>query len=89
MLVGTIPPTSGTVEIFGYDVSNPADIKNLRSMFGVCLQQDILFDDLNAQEHLQFFGGMKGIPFDKLTSEVLYFIKLKFLITLIFILISG
>jgi ATP-binding cassette subfamily A (ABC1) protein 5 len=70
MLVGTIPPSSGSAHVYGYDILNPTDMNNLRSMFGVCLQQDILFDDLNAEEHLKFFGAMKGIRNEILNSEV-------------------
>lgn len=70
MLVGTIQPTSGTAEIYGYDISKPSDMPHLRNMFGVCLQQDILFDELSAEEHLQFFGRMKGIPEKLLKKEV-------------------
>ena len=42
----------------------------LRTMTGVCPQQNILFDDLSPVEHLKFFGMIKGITGDKLQSEV-------------------
>jgi len=51
MLVRTIPLSSGTAHIYGYDISDPTDMNSLRSMFGICSQQDILFDDLNAEDH--------------------------------------
>lgn len=61
MLAGTLPVTSGTVKIFGYDISNSSDVWTIRSMLGVCLQQDILNDDLSAVDHLSFFAEMKGV----------------------------
>ncbi|KAF8767702.1 ATP-binding cassette sub-family A member 3 like protein [Argiope bruennichi] len=37
---------------------------------GVCPQENILHDELNAYEHLQFFGSLKGIPNVELDSKV-------------------
>jgi ABC-type multidrug transport system ATPase subunit len=42
----------------------------LRSIFGVCLQQDILFDDLNPKEYLLYFGKIKGLSSEALLSVV-------------------
>lgn len=32
----------------------------LREFMGVCPQHDVLFDDLNAKEHLSIFYDFKG-----------------------------
>ncbi|XP_054155627.1 cholesterol transporter ABCA5-like [Oppia nitens] len=70
MLVGNIQPTSGTGYIYGHNITDSVDMYNLRKMFGVCLQQDILFDDLTAIEHLEFFAQIKGIDTSKMNSEI-------------------
>jgi len=33
----------------------------LRTMTGICAQQNVLFDDLTAWEHLMLFCGIKGV----------------------------
>jgi ATP-binding cassette subfamily A (ABC1) protein 3 len=52
MLVGMIPPTSGTA-VFpgGLDINN--DMATIRRALGVCPQHDILFPQLTALQHLQ------------------------------------
>lgn len=70
MLVGNISPTSGTAYIYGRDICDVNQMNSLRKMFGVCLQQDILFDELNAEEHLNFFAQIKGVPKQSLELEV-------------------
>ena len=47
MLIGCLTPTSGTAYIYGRDISDPLDMYELRSMFGICFQENILFDELN------------------------------------------
>ena len=71
MLVGNTAPTSGTAYIYGHNISNANEMNALRQMFGVCLQQDILFDELNSEEHLNFFAQIKGVPKESLKSEVI------------------
>ncbi|RWS12308.1 hypothetical protein B4U79_09945 [Dinothrombium tinctorium] len=61
MITGTLPPTKGNVKLYNLNISKPAEVLRCREMLGVCLQQDILFDDLNAIEHLSFFAELKGL----------------------------
>ncbi|GFY42011.1 uncharacterized protein TNIN_161461 [Trichonephila inaurata madagascariensis] len=37
---------------------------------GICPQENILYDELNAEEHLLLFGRLKGIPDSELKSKV-------------------
>jgi ABC-type multidrug transport system ATPase subunit len=38
----------------------------IRQKVGVCLQVDVLYDRLTVQEHLEFFGKLKGFFGDEL-----------------------
>ncbi|KAH7957727.1 hypothetical protein HPB52_022524 [Rhipicephalus sanguineus] len=60
MLVGTLKPSSGSARIYDLHTDKPEDVAQIRSMLGVCLQEDILFDTLTARQHLRFFARMKG-----------------------------
>ena len=70
MMIGELKPTSGEIIIYDLNVKNPSDLRKLRTGFGVCLQQDILFDELTPIEHLEFFGRIKGLMNDNLNDEV-------------------
>ncbi len=42
----------------------------IRQSFGVCPQHDILFDTLTVREHLEFYGGLKGVPPEHLEQTI-------------------
>lgn len=67
MLIGMIPPTSGTAYINGLDITT--DIEKARNSIGICPQQNILFDDLTVREHIIFFCRLKGIQDSKKIDE--------------------
>ncbi|CAG5129798.1 unnamed protein product [Candidula unifasciata] len=60
MLTGFYPPTSGTALVNGYDIRH--EISDVRNSLGLCPQHDILFDNLTVEEHMIFFGLLKGVP---------------------------
>ncbi|XP_052793280.1 ATP-binding cassette sub-family A member 9-like isoform X2 [Mya arenaria] len=61
ILTGLSKATSGTAHILGLDVSQPSNMVKIRSMMGVCPQENILFDDLTCAEHLTLFAAIKGV----------------------------
>ncbi|XP_031568598.1 ATP-binding cassette sub-family A member 5-like [Actinia tenebrosa] len=61
-LTGMIEPTSGTALIYGKDITNAEDMEHIRRNIGVCPQQDVLFDFLTVEEHLDLYSGLKGVP---------------------------
>nr|XP_006816829.1 PREDICTED: ATP-binding cassette sub-family A member 5-like [Saccoglossus kowalevskii] len=69
-LNGMVPPTSGGASIYGLDVTNANDMTHIRSITGICLQQNVILDALTASEHLRVFAGLKGIPPEKIEQEV-------------------
>ena len=53
-------PTLGDVRISGYHL--PAQAAAVRSRLGVVSHQPLLYGDLTAEENLQFYGRMYGVP---------------------------
>lgn len=68
ILTGILQPDSGVINIFGYDYYNEMTL--IRNKTGVCLQIDVLYDDLTVREQLQFFANIKGIPAERLEMTV-------------------
>ncbi|XP_053672343.1 phospholipid-transporting ATPase ABCA3-like [Anopheles nili] len=68
MLTGMFSPTSGTALVNGYDIRK--DIEGVRFSLGLCPQHNVLFNELTVAEHLRFFSQLKGIPRDKVASEI-------------------
>jgi ABC-type multidrug transport system ATPase subunit len=56
---GLYSPTSGSVYVDGYDISENMD--KIRESLGLCPQHNLLFSDLTVMEHLLFFA-MVSIP---------------------------
>jgi len=58
IISGLSPPTAGDIIVYNKSVrKNPA---NVQTDLGICPQQDILYRDLTAMEHLRLYSGIKG-----------------------------
>uniref|UniRef100_M3ZKD5 P-type phospholipid transporter n=1 Tax=Xiphophorus maculatus TaxID=8083 RepID=M3ZKD5_XIPMA len=68
VLTGLFPPTSGTVYVKGMDIRYDLDI--IRKTLGVCPQHNVLFDILTVEEHVWFYGCLKGLPEEKVMAEM-------------------
>ncbi|XP_041647195.1 phospholipid-transporting ATPase ABCA1 isoform X1 [Cheilinus undulatus] len=68
VMTGLFPPTSGTVFIKGMDVRHDMDL--IRRMLGVCPQHNVLFDILTVEEHMWFYGCMKGLSEAEVKAEL-------------------
>lgn len=63
-----IPPTEGTVEVLGYDVSlNPIEV---RKNIGYLPEHNPLYLDMYVHEYLQFIGSLHGLRGKTLTNRV-------------------
>ncbi|CAK4593959.1 unnamed protein product [Aphanomyces euteiches] len=58
MLTGMIPVTSGDATINGLSLSD--NLSQIRQSLGMCPQHDVLYPELTVQEHLMFYGKIKG-----------------------------
>ena len=59
VITGLYQATKGKVRICGYDIELQAD--KAYEHLGVCPQEDIYWDDLNAPEILSFFARLRGL----------------------------
>jgi ABC-2 type transport system ATP-binding protein len=60
MLCGVLAPTSGEVQVAGYDVLRQAE--QVRRSVGYIAQRFSLYADLTVEENLRFFGRVFGVP---------------------------
>lgn len=68
VLTGLFRPTSGTVYIKGMDIRHDMDI--IRRTLGVCPQHNVLFDILTVEEHVWFYGCLKGMSEAEVKAEL-------------------
>src|SRR5665213_3255177 len=59
MLIGLIPPTSGTIELLGLRL--PADETAIKQRIGLVPDDSLLFDRLTGLEFLEFVGRMYSL----------------------------
>ena len=77
ILSGLTPSTSGDALVYGFSVKS--QMHEIEKIMGVCPQHDILFNDLTAKEHIDLYGGLKGLTqeeIDKVCEERLSAVKL-------------
>ena len=60
MLCGLLRPTSGQVEVLGHDATSDAELVRLR--IGYMTQRFSLYEDLSADENLDFMAEIYGLP---------------------------
>ena len=74
ILCGLLIPTSGRATVGGFDVGKqPEDVK--RSI-GYMSQKFSLYDDLTVTENIDFFGGIYGVPPEKLAARRDYVLEM-------------
>ncbi|XP_040096160.1 phospholipid-transporting ATPase ABCA7 isoform X2 [Oryx dammah] len=59
ILSGLFPPTAGSASVLGHDVRT--SMAAIRPWLGVCPQYNVLFDLLTVDEHVWFYGRLKGL----------------------------
>jgi ABC-type transport system involved in cytochrome c biogenesis ATPase subunit len=61
-------PTAGDVRVFGHSVTQ--DPYSVRQLVGLCKQDDYLYPNLSAMEHLTLFAGLRGVDSNVLAGTV-------------------
>jgi len=67
MLNGLLLPTSGSGSVAGYDIVRESEA--IKQHIGYMSQRFSLYEDLTAEENLTFFGGVYGLPPDRLRER--------------------
>jgi len=68
MLNGLLLPTSGEGRVGGFDIIREND--RIKEHIGYMSQRFSLYEDLTAEENLDFFGGVYGLPDDRLQARI-------------------
>lgn len=75
MLLGLLLPTEGTATVLGFDTQSQAEA--IRARVGYMSQRFALYDELTAQENLEFYGGVYGVADRARIGEVLRSLELE------------
>jgi ABC-type multidrug transport system ATPase subunit len=68
MLCGTLEATLGDAVVNGYSITTSRTLA--RRNLGICMQQDIIWDDVSVEDHLLLFGGLRGLRGKALRDDV-------------------
>src|SRR5262245_41122181 len=61
IVAGLLSPSSGKLEIFGYDATNAQGKQAVKGLLGYLPQELGLYPNLSAPEFLDYMGILKGI----------------------------
>jgi ABC-2 type transport system ATP-binding protein len=74
MLLGLLPPTSGTALVLGHDIRRQA--LGIRARLGYMSQKFTLYNDLSVEENLLFYGRGYGLHGKQLQDRMQYVINM-------------
>ena len=74
MMTGMLSPVSGDCKIWGESILSHMDI--IRQNIGFCPQHNILWARMSCEEHLLFYGQLKGVPKEALKQRAEQMLKL-------------
>ncbi len=74
MLTGLLLPTSGEGRVGGFDIIREND--QIKKNIGYMSQRFSLYEDLTAEENLNFFGGVYGLPAARLRERLTEVLRL-------------
>jgi len=67
MLCGLLRPSEGAAWVAGFDVARQPE--QVRRHIGYMSQKFSLYDDLTVEENIDFFGGIYGVPSERLAER--------------------
>jgi len=73
ILCGLSVPTSGEIEVAGYDVYKQAEI--IKKNIGYMSQKFSLYEDLTVWENIRFYAGIYGMPIKTIKSKATILLK--------------
>jgi ABC-2 type transport system ATP-binding protein len=74
MLCGLLTPTAGRGSVNGLDIATQPE--EIRRVIGYMSQKFSLYDDLTAEENIDFFSGMYGVPRDRRDERKRYALEM-------------
>jgi len=74
MLCGLLVPSSGEARVGGFDVGREPE--KVKSVIGYMSQKFSLYEDLTAEENLEFYGGVYGLDPERLRERKEWAVKM-------------
>ncbi|CAD8159181.1 unnamed protein product [Paramecium octaurelia] len=71
VLSGLSEKSKGKINILGQSIDN----QQFKNQIGICLQKDIIYQELNVYEHLKFYGQLRGILDLELQQQINYILE--------------
>lgn len=68
LLLGILEPTAGRAEVLGFDTRTQAD--NIRSYTGALLEHSGIYEQMSAEDNLEFYGRVWRLPYSKRQARI-------------------
>lgn len=67
-MTGCLDCDEGRIKLFGEEAA--LGFSDLQSYLGICFQENVVFNNLSVENHLNFFGSIRGLIGEELKNEV-------------------
>jgi ABC-2 type transport system ATP-binding protein len=74
LITGILKPTSGNVKVSGFEVAENLDA--VRKLIGFMPQETALYEDLTAQESLEYHAELYGVPKNEIQERIARMLEL-------------
>ncbi len=74
LITGILKPTSGSVKVSGYEVTDNLD--EIRKLIGFMPQETALYQDLTAYEALEYHAELYGVPKEEVKDRIAKMLEL-------------
>ncbi len=68
LLLGLLEPSAGRAEVLGFDTKTQADAVRMRT--GALLEHSGIYEQLSAEDNLEFYGRVWGLPADNRRARI-------------------
>ena len=73
ILCGLLLPTSGKIEVAGYDVYRQSN--KVKNSIGYMSQKFSLYEDVTVKENFRFYGGIYAMPVRAISEKTSYYLE--------------
>lgn len=75
LITGFLSPESGTITIFGEEITHPRKLRHIKKRIGLVPQEIALYEHLSVSDNLRYFGELQELSGKALSDRMNHLLK--------------